>query len=104
VTGYRQAVLEGVAEVETAMATLEQQRKRAADLDRAAEALGRNDEAVATLRRVGLADDIDRETAIVTHLRAELDASDAEREHDLAFVALYKALGGAPLPPAGAPR
>lgn len=104
VTAYRQAVLEGVAEVETAMATLDEQRKRAVDLDRAADALGRNDEAVATLRRVGLADDVDRETAIVTHLRAELDASDAEREHDLAFVALYKALGGAPLPPAGEPR
>jgi NodT family efflux transporter outer membrane factor (OMF) lipoprotein len=103
VTGYRQAVLEGVAEVETAMATLAQQRKRAADLDRVAAALGRNDEAVATLRRVGLADDIDREAAIVARLRAELDASDAERERDLAFVALYKALGGAPLPAAGAP-
>jgi NodT family efflux transporter outer membrane factor (OMF) lipoprotein len=104
VTGYRQAVLEGVAEVETAMATLAQQRKRASDLDRAADALARSDEAVATLRRVGLADGIDREAAIVAHLRAELDASDADRERDLAFVALYKALGGAPLPRAGAPN
>ncbi|HVT33776.1 MAG TPA: efflux transporter outer membrane subunit [Rhodanobacteraceae bacterium] len=102
VSGYRQAVLEGVAEVETAMAALAQQSKRATDLDRAAAALGRNDEAVATLRRVGLADDIDRETAIVARLRADLEAADAERERDLAFVALYKAFGGAPLPPPGA--
>jgi outer membrane protein TolC len=104
VAGYREAVLEGVAEAETAMARLEQERRRAGDLERAAAALARSDAAVATLRRVGLADDVDRETATVARLRAELDAAAAERERNLAFVALYKALGGAPLPPDGAPR
>ncbi|HKE49072.1 MAG TPA: efflux transporter outer membrane subunit [Rhodanobacteraceae bacterium] len=98
VIAYRQAVLEGVAEVETALATLERQRERAGDLDRAVAALERGDTAVATLRRVGLADDVDRHAATTAMLKAELDAAAAEEARNLAFVALYKALGGAPLP------
>lgn len=98
VAGYRQAVLEGVAEVETAMATLERQRERADDLARAVSALERGENATATLRRLGLADDVDRENATTALLKAKLELGEAEAARNLAFIALYKALGGAPLP------
>jgi hypothetical protein len=52
------------------------------------------------LRRVGLADDIDRAAATSARLRAGIEASDAENARNLAFIALYKSLGGAPLPAA----
>ena len=31
-------------------------------------------------------------------LKAQLESADAEQARDLAFIALYKALGGAPMP------
>lgn len=96
--GYRQSVLEGVAEVETAMAALELQRERAGALERATSTLERSDMAAATLRRVGLADDIDRQAATTALLKAELESAQAEEARNLAFIALYKAFGGAPLP------
>ena len=96
--GYRQAVLDGVAEVETALSTLAAEREHAAVLARAVAAEDRGSDAVATLRRVGLADDVDRENASTNLAQAELAANGAEEARDLAFIALYKALGGAPLP------
>jgi outer membrane protein TolC len=54
--------------------------------------------AAATLRRVGLADDIDRQASTIALLRAELESAQAEEARNLAFIALYKAFGGAPLP------
>lgn len=100
VVGYRKAVLEGVAEVETDLATLAGARERVDALARAAAALERAEGSAATLRRVGLADDVDRAAARSAALRAELDAAEAENARNLAFIALYKSLGGAPLPSA----
>jgi len=98
VIGYRKAVLEGVAEVETDLAALAGARERADTLARASAALDRADASAATLRRVGLADDVDRAAATSARLKAELDAADAGNARNLAFIALYKSLGGAPLP------
>jgi NodT family efflux transporter outer membrane factor (OMF) lipoprotein len=100
VIGYRKAVLEGVAEVETDLATLAGAREGVAALGRAAAALESAEASAATLGRVGLADDVDRAAATSARLRAELDEADAENARNLAFIALYKSLGGAPLPEA----
>jgi len=96
---YREAVLEGVAEVEAAMDALHA-RTRACEAARAGvEALAAQAQASATLRRLGLADDLEHSNAAGALAQARLDLAQAERERSLAFVALYKALGGAPLPP-----
>lgn len=95
---YRQAVLEGVAEAETALATLARQRERVVALQRARESLARSDAASETLQRIGLADGLDRVASGTALLQARLEIAQAQQDHDVAFVALYKAMGGAPLP------
>ena len=104
VIGYRKAVLEGVAEVETDLASLALARERSDTLARAAAALGSAEGSAATLRRVGLADDIDHAAATSARLKAEIDAAEAGNARNLAFIALYKSLGGAPLPGPEPPR
>lgn len=99
IVAYRKAVLEGVAEAETAMAALERQRERAADLSRAVAGYEKSDAATATLRRLGLADGIDGADAKSALLQARVELAHAEEARNLAFIAVYKALGGAPLPP-----
>ncbi len=98
VLAYRQAVLQGVAEVETALATLEQQRARAAALARVVDARAGADAASAQRKALGLADGSERVATGTALVEARLEASAAQRAHSLAFIALYKALGGAPLP------
>lgn len=96
--GYRQAVLQGAGEVETAMALLHQAHIGMQNADAAASALrqavGHSD----TLRKLGQADDLDVTDARIASAKARLDAEQAREHEDIAFVALYKALGGAPLP------
>lgn len=98
VLAYRQAVLEGVAEAETALATLEQQRERTAALGRGLASLESGAQATTTLNRLGLADGFDRVASTGALLQARIDIAQAEQERNIAFIALYKSLGGAPLP------
>jgi NodT family efflux transporter outer membrane factor (OMF) lipoprotein len=98
VLAYRQAVLEGVAEAETAMAMLEQQRERCVALAQGVAALESGEQSTATLNRLGLADGFDRIAASAAMLQARIDVGQAEQERNIAFIALYKSLGGAPLP------
>ena len=98
VLAYRQAVLQGVAETETALATLEHQRERSTALAAALAALEQADRATATLRRLGMADGLDRAESTAALLQAQLESAQQQQERDVAFIALYKALGGAPLP------
>lgn len=100
VIGYRKAVLDGVAEVETDLATLAGAGARVDTLARASAALDGADASAATLRRVGLADDVDRAVAASARIDAEIRVAEAENARNLAFIALYKSLGGAPLPAA----
>ena len=95
---YRQAVLEGVAEAETALATLAHDRARVTALDRSLASLRKADRADATLHRLGLADSLDRAASSDALLQAQLEISQAQQSRSVAFIALYKALGGAPLP------
>lgn len=93
--GYRQSVLEAVAEVQTAMATLSLQVERVAALQRAREAVGGIERGAATRVRLGLADEFETSRARGGIVQADLALADAELAQQLAFVALYKALGGA---------
>lgn len=98
VLAYKQAVLDGVAEAEIALATLQQQSEHAATLTRGIDDLQSSAAATATLNRLGLADGFDRGAAAGALLQARLEAAQAEQARNIAFIALYKSLGGAPLP------
>ncbi len=104
--GYRQSVLEAVAEVQTAMATLSLQADHVAALRRARDAVGGLERGAATRVRLGLADEFETSRARGGIVQADLALADAELAQQLAFVALYKSLGGAAMDtaPAAAPR
>lgn len=97
---YRQAVLQGASEVETALAALHHARVGVQNAGEAADALQRGARLSATLRRLGQADDLDVADAKIAAAKAELDAEQAREREGIAFITLYKALGGAPLPEA----
>jgi outer membrane protein TolC len=102
VYAYRQAVLQGVAEVETALGQLQQQHEREQQSAQAHAALARAAHAAGVrvnLHLASPADQLDSELALA---QSSLALTDATVARDLAFVSLYKALGGAPLPDADA--
>ncbi len=98
---YREAVLGGVAEVETALGNLQQQRRRENAGVRACRAWETAAGAVRKRRRLGLASDLDAADVDISRARADLNLTAARADRDVAYVALYKALGGAAPPPAG---
>ncbi|RUL74084.1 TolC family protein [Dyella choica] len=98
VYAYRQAVLQGVAETETAMGDLQQTRVRETWAQQAAQALDDNVSALNKRRSLGLASTLDLQDATIAQAKAQLELVSARAERDLAYVSLYKALGGAPLP------
>lgn len=103
VLAYRQAVLQGVAEVETALGSMQQQRQREQHSLQAWQALQRVDQATGKRASLRLAGPLDRNGSQLAVDQAALDLTEARAGHDLAYVALFKALGGAPLPAAGDP-
>ncbi|WP_161974621.1 TolC family protein [Piscinibacter terrae] len=95
VLDYRQSVLEGIAEVESAMASLSTQRERRERLsamERDAEQLALRAEQRFRLKQ---ADRFDLEDSQEALIKSRLATLDAELAQQLAFVRLYKALGGA---------
>ncbi|KRE88417.1 RND transporter [Frateuria sp. Soil773] len=100
VLAYRQAVLQGVAEVETALGNLALQRRRERQDDDAVQALERIDAATGKRVALHLASPLERADSGIARAQAELERTDARAAHGLAYVALFKALGGAPLPAA----
>jgi outer membrane protein TolC len=97
------AVLQGVSEVETALGSVQQQRLREQHSLHAWKASQRVDQAVQTRAKLQLASPLERTESELGVDQAALDLADARAAHDLAYVALFKALGGAPLPAAGDP-
>ncbi|HJU26799.1 MAG TPA: TolC family protein, partial [Rhodanobacteraceae bacterium] len=97
---YRQAVLKGAAEVETDLAVLHASETRLQGADAAAAASRRALDLGEKLQRLGQADELQLVDARVASADAELRREQARLAHGLAYVALYKALGGAPLPAA----
>ncbi|WP_139350202.1 TolC family protein [Rhodanobacter sp. C03] len=100
VLAYRQAVLQGVAEVETALGSVQQQQQREQHSLLAWQALQRVDQTVQTRVGLQLGSPLDRAESQIAADQAALELADARAGHNLAYVALFKALGGAPLPSA----
>ncbi|MFC5435677.1 efflux transporter outer membrane subunit [Rhodanobacter umsongensis] len=98
VLAYRQAVLQGVAEVETALGSLQRQQQREEDDMQAWQALQRVDRSMQTRVNLQLSSPLDRAESQAAAAQAAIELSDARAGHSLAYVALFKALGGAPLP------
>ena len=98
VYAYRQAVLQGVADAETALGELDRQREREAASTRALAALQRAGQSVDVRVRLHLAAPSEQLDNQLEQARAALACNQATEARDLAFVGLYKALGGAPLP------
>jgi len=99
VLAYRQTVLQGVAEAETALSALARQGERLASLDDASAALRRRARNQRSLLANGLSSPYDQLAVDRAVLQAEADRNGVQSARALAFVDLYKALGGAPLPP-----
>lgn len=98
VFAYRQAVLKGVSEVENALGTLERQRQQEHRSQVVMKALAGERDAMTERVRLGLDSPLDELDSVVASDEADLHAVDARTARGLAFVSLYKALGGAPLP------
>ncbi|HKZ10528.1 MAG TPA: efflux transporter outer membrane subunit [Rhodanobacteraceae bacterium] len=101
VLAYRQAVLQGAAEVETDLATLHAAGQKLQSADDAASASQRGLSLSEKLQGLGQADSLQLADAKLALTESELDREQARLAHGLAYVALYKALGGAPLPEDG---
>ncbi|NKJ22976.1 MULTISPECIES: TolC family protein [Dyella] len=101
---YRQAVLQGVAETEVALGDLEQLRGREQALQQAADASRGGGDAVRKRAELGLGSKLEVQDSLIEGHRAELELASAIAARDLAYVSLYKALGGAPMPPPPPPR
>ncbi|MDH0863608.1 efflux transporter outer membrane subunit [Mitsuaria sp. GD03876] len=97
--GYRKAVLDGVNEVETALSSLARAGDRVEALGSACEAVERRLGSQATLQGLGLSSRYDRLELRRLDFQAQADLASARHARSTAFIALYKALGGAPLPP-----
>lgn len=95
---YRQAVLQGAAEVEGDLATLHASAEKVQHADAAATASQNGMALSEKLQELGQADAMDLADTRLALTESELDRAQARLTHGLAFVALYKALGGAPLP------
>ena len=103
VMAYRQTVLQGASEAETALSALGQQGERLAQFTTASTALERRARVQRGLVANGLSSDYEQLVFDRAALLAEADRSEAQAARSLAFVDLYKALGGAPLPEPEAP-
>lgn len=103
VLAYRQAVLQGVAEVETALGTLQQQEQREQHSLDAWQALRHADASLQTRVKLQLDSPLALADGQLVATQAAIDLADARASRSLAYVALFKALGGAPLPADEAP-
>jgi outer membrane protein, multidrug efflux system len=94
---YRQAVLQGVAEAETAMGDLQILHDREAAAQQVTQSLDNNTLALQKRNKLGLSSTLDVQDALIQQQQAQLELVSTRTERDLAYVSLYKALGGAPV-------
>lgn len=92
---YRKTVLGAVAEVESSLAALAQQRLREQAGERALRSLDAIDHATATRHRLGLASGLDVATSRIDRDEAALEVAGAHSSGAIDYVAVCKALGGA---------
>ncbi len=98
VLAYRQAVLEGVAEAESALAQWQREQQRLAAADKLLTTSERAAARSHKLQHIGLADTADNAAADTATAQAQLGRLLAEHDAALAFIAVYKSFGGN-LPP-----
>lgn len=99
VLGYRKAVLESVAEVEGALGSLDRQQSSISALRVADEAATAQVRQQARRVALGLSSDFDGLELERAAIGTQIDLVGAQGMRLLAFVALYRALGGAAPPP-----
>ena len=95
---YRQAVLEGMAEAESALAQFQHARAAVAAARQTVAIAERATERARTLQRIGVGDAAQSATAGIADAQAQLQRAQAQHAADLAFIAVYKSFGGN-LPP-----
>ena len=98
VLAYKQAVLEGLGEAESALAQWQRAHAQLAAMGGSVLAAERGAERTGRLQRIGLADKGDDAVAQVASAQARLGYALAQREAAIAFIAVYKSFGGN-LPP-----
>ena len=98
VLAYKQAVLEGVAEAESALAQWQRAQQQLASAGTSVIAAERGAERARKLQRIGLADKGDGASADIGAAQAQLGYALAQRDAAIAFIAVYKSFGGT-LPP-----
>jgi outer membrane protein TolC len=95
---YRQAVVQGIGEAESALIALAGQEERVALAGNVVDALAQREAILRKRTSLKLATEFDAAASGRAVLQAELERSAAEAARAQAFVALYKSLGGAPMP------
>ncbi len=96
---YRQAVLQGVAEAQSALVQLDHERQRAAAAAAVEEAVRQRAHATEVQARLGLATGFQSADARGLAVQARRDTLRAGLSEQVAYVALFTAFGGASLPP-----
>jgi len=99
--GYRRTVYAAVADTEIALARLHAAQVRSEWSRGEVQSLGTAAKAAELRDRLGLGDGLSREAAESARVEAELTANQAGTRESVAWVALYKAVGGAALPEKG---
>ncbi|WP_347261572.1 TolC family protein [Rudaea sp.] len=95
---YREAVIEDVAEAQTALAQFDAKSALAQNAQKTLELNERGMKSAQTMQRIGLGDGLDTAGAELASSQARLARNLAERDRSLAYIALYKAFGGT-IPP-----
>nr|WP_255361990.1 TolC family protein [Bordetella sp. N] len=97
--GYRKAVMSGASEVEGALSTYQIEQDRVAALTNANQVLSRKRDMQRRRSELGISSAFESIDDEQRSLETSSDLTLARASRSLAFIALYKALGGAPLTP-----
>lgn len=97
IQAYRQSVLNGIADVESSLAAIAAQQQRLESAKASDELLRQRLQAQARRQQLGLDSEFGGLAERRALLQAQSDAATAQAAQALAYVALYKALGGAAL-------
>ena len=87
-----------MADVETALAQFADKSSRTGHAQTTLTLAAQSAQSAQMLQRIGLSDGVDTISADLAVVESRLAQVNAQREHSLAYIALYKAFGGV-LPP-----
>jgi multidrug efflux system outer membrane protein len=94
---YRQTILEAVNEVESSLAAVNTTKKRIDQQNLVIKAANETIKTHQTLSNLGLASRLEVLEQQQVTLQSQIELLGMQKDHDLAYVSVYKALGGAPL-------